>query len=113
MNIGENGMARATQLLAYHGRTALLVGPMPRRPIPKVANLSAPLRFLANVADTGRDTAMKSGSGQPTPLHVLLATSLAPASGASQDMQQASASIAQMAHRVSSLRPKDGRRGHP
>jgi hypothetical protein len=37
-------MARATQLLAYHGRTALLLGPMPRRMNMVPANQSGPLR---------------------------------------------------------------------
>jgi hypothetical protein len=43
-------MARATQLLAYHGRTALLLGPVPRRANMVAANQAGPVHPHARTA---------------------------------------------------------------
>ena len=72
-------MGRATQLLAYHGRTALLLGPMPRRASPPVANLSAAIRPLVDVSDLARSSVLKAAGGLNHPAHnVLLATASLP-----------------------------------
>lgn len=62
-------MARATQMLAYHGRTALLLGPMPRRAIPAVANTSGAIRPLVDVSILARNNTLKAASGLGHPAH--------------------------------------------
>jgi hypothetical protein len=47
-------MFRATQMLAYHGRTALLLGPMPRRTNLVAANSPHALRSHLVIAKTVR-----------------------------------------------------------
>ncbi len=47
-------MFRATQMLAYHGRTALLLGPMPRRSNLVAANLPNALKSHLAIAKTAR-----------------------------------------------------------
>ncbi len=71
-------MARATQMLAYHGRTALLLGPMPRRAIPLAANTQDPVRPLADISDFARNSALKAATGLDNPLHKLLETAISP-----------------------------------
>ena len=70
-------MARATQMLAYHGRTALLLGPMPRRAIPTVANTSGAIRPLVDVSELARNTTLKGAAGLNHPAHNKLLESTA------------------------------------
>ena len=62
-------MMRATQLLAYYGRTALLLGPMPRRAIVAVANTSAAIRPLVDVSELARNNTLKSAARLAHPAH--------------------------------------------
>jgi hypothetical protein len=82
-------MARATQLLAYHGRTALLLGPMPRRAIPSVANMSGAIRPLVDVSELARNNTLKAASGLGHPAHnKLLETTVISGAAQSQSMQR-------------------------
>ncbi len=82
-------MARATQMLAYHGRTALLLGPMPRRAIPPVANTSGAIRPLVDVSDLARNSTLKAASGLGHPAHnKLLETTVIPGIGPTQGLHR-------------------------
>ncbi len=75
-------MARSTQMLAYHGRTALLLGPMPRRAIPAVANTSTAIRPLVDVSEIARTNTLQAASGFGHPAHnKLLESTVIPADG--------------------------------
>lgn len=65
-------MARATQLLAYHGRTALLLGPMPRRANMVPANLPGPVRTHATVTERWLDEEVWSPKMHANRLHSIL-----------------------------------------
>jgi hypothetical protein len=87
--IKEWGMARTTQMLAYHGRTALLLGPMPRRAIPAVANISRAIRSLVDVSDLARDNALNAASGLGHPAHnKLLETTVISGTGPTTVLQR-------------------------
>jgi hypothetical protein len=82
-------MARATQLLAYHGRTALLLGPMPRRAIPLVANSSGAIRPLVEVSELARKNTLKAAAGLGHPAHNrLLETTVIPGGGSATRSQR-------------------------
>jgi hypothetical protein len=102
-------MARATQLLAYHGRTALLLGPMPRRAIPAVANISAAIRPLVDVSDLARNNTLRAASGLGHPAHnKLLETTVISGVGPARGQQRHV--DANTLHGLLGL-TKDGRRG--
>lgn len=65
-------MARATQLLAYHGRTALLLGPMPRRANMVPANLNGPVRTHAPATERWLDEEVWSPKMHASRLHSIL-----------------------------------------
>lgn len=105
-------MARATQMLAYHGRTALLLGPMPRRAIPPVANLSAALRPLVDVSDLARTATLKTASGLTHPAHnKLLETTVIPLSGSAVSVGRNADFPAAKRLGAQKPSPKDGSRG--
>ncbi len=82
-------MSRATQMLAYHGRTALLLGPMPRRAVPAVANISVAIRPLMDVSDLARNNTLKAAAGLGHPAHnKLLETTVISGSGPATSAQR-------------------------
>jgi hypothetical protein len=85
----ERGMTRATQMLAYHGRTALLLGPMPRRAIPAVANISGAIRPLIDVSDLARNNTLRAAAGLGHPAHnKLLETTVISGTGPATAVQR-------------------------
>lgn len=103
-------MTRSTQMLAYHGRTALLLGPMPRRAIPAVANTSAAIRPLVDVSEIARKNALKAAAGLGHPAHrKLLQTTVIPGVEAvAKSTRHADTKALQGLLGL----PKDPRRGH-
>jgi hypothetical protein len=105
-------MARATQLLAYHGRTALLLGPMPRRAIPAVANLSSAIRPLVDVSDYRRNATISAATGMVKPAQKKLSATTAISVGPVVPATDKDAGFALLL-RVVGQQPITGRPGKP